>query len=188
MNPSDGKLVILIGPSGVGKSSFLDRILKEEPKLCDLITYTTRAPRNGEKEGDPYHFVSETQFETLKNQDFFVETANVHGKWYGTPRDQIRQAWMRGQVVIMDVDVQGARHFKKEFPHALTIFLAPPNLDALRKRILGRGSVTNIDVRLQTAAKEMAEAHDFDHHIVNDHFEPAYQQFRILIEKLLKNQ
>jgi len=188
MSAPQGKLVILIGPSGVGKSSFLERILKEEPLLCDLITYTTRAPRAGEKEGDPYHFVSVEQFEKLKAQGFFVETANNHGKWYGTPWDQILAAWKRGQVVIMDVDVQGARHFKKEFPHALTIFLSPPSLDALRKRILGRGAVTDIEVRMQTTAKEMAEAHNFDHHIVNDQFEPSYQQFRILIEKLLKNQ
>lgn len=183
-----GKLVILIGPSGVGKSSFLERVLREEPLLCDLITYTTREPRKGEKEGDPYHFVSQENFEKLKAQGFFVETANVHGKWYGTPWNQIREAWTRGQVVIMDVDVQGARHFKKEFPHALTIFLSPPSLDALRQRILSRGSVSNIEVRLETAAKELAEAKNFDHHIVNDQFEPAYRQFRILIENLLKNQ
>lgn len=188
MSEVQGKLVILIGPSGVGKSSFIDRILKEEKRFCDIITYTTREPRSGEKEGDPYHFVTLEKFEELKSRGFFVETANVHGKFYGTPWDQIRNAWKKGQVVIMDVDVQGARHFKKEFPHALTIFLAPPTIDALRKRILGRGAIQNIEVRLQTAAEEMKAAHEFDHHLINDQFEPAYRQFRILIEKLLKNQ
>ncbi len=182
------KLVIVIGPSGAGKSSFLERILKEESRLCDLITYTTRAPRKGEKEGDPYHFVTREQFEKLKNEGFFVEWAVVHGNLYATPWNQIREAWKKGQIVIMDVDVQGARHFKRQFPHALTIFLAPPSIDALRNRILNRGNVPDIEVRLQTAKKEMAAANDFDHLIVNDEFESAYKQFRFLIEKLLKNQ
>jgi len=188
MKRPHGKILILIGPSGVGKSSFIERILKEEANFCDIITYTTRDPRAGEKEGDPYHFVSQEKFEKLKSQDFFVETASVHGKFYGTPWDQIRNAWKQKKIVIMDVDVQGARHFKKEFPHAVTVFLAPPSMDALRNRIERRGSVSNIEVRLQTALKEMAAAQDFDHHLINDEFEPAYRQFRKLIEKLLKNQ
>lgn len=182
------KLVILIGPSGVGKSSFIDRILKEMNSLCDITTYTTRAPRQGEKEGDPYHFVSLAHFQELIKQNFFVEWANNHGNLYGTPRNQITDAWKNGKTVIMDIDVQGARHFQKEFPQALTIFLAPPSVDALRQRILRRGAVSDIEVRIQTALKEMACAGDFGHLITNDDFETAYRQFRLLIEKLLKNQ
>lgn len=183
-----GKLVIVIGPSGVGKSSFIERALKEEKRLLDLTTYTTRAPRKGEKEGDPYHFVSLEKFEKLVSQDFFVEWAMVHGNKYGTPWDQIRQGWSQGRVVIMDVDVQGARHFLKEFPNALTVFLAAPSIDALRQRILKRGAVADIETRLQTAQREMAAANDFHHLLINDEFEKSYKQFRILIEKFLQNQ
>lgn len=181
-------LIILIGPSGVGKSSFIDRILKEEPSVCDITTYTTRSPRGGEVEGNPYHFVSKERFQELIGQNFFVEWAQVHNNLYGTPWDQIRRAWAKNQIVIMDVDVQGARHFKKEFPQAVTIFLAPPSLDALRQRILNRGNASDLDVRLKTAAKELQEAKAFDHYLVNDDFETAYSTFRNLIEKLLKNQ
>jgi guanylate kinase len=182
------KLVIVIGPSGVGKSSFIDRILREEKRLKDLTTYTTREMRKGEKEGDPYHFVPRARFEELVDQGFFVEWANVHGQLYGTPWDQIRDSWKSGMVVIMDIDVQGAKHFRKVFPNALTIFLAAPSLDSLRQRILKRGAVGDVDTRLETAKKEMAAARDFDHLITNDEFEPSYQRFRILIEKFLENQ
>jgi guanylate kinase len=188
MSQPHGKIIILIGPSGVGKSSFIEQVLKEVATICDLITYTTRKPRAGEKEGDPYHFVSLERFEELKKKNFFVETAKVHDNFYGTPWDQIRDAWAKNKIIIMDVDVQGARVFKKTFPQALTIFLAPPNMDALRKRIEARGAIPNIDVRLKTAANEMQAAHEFRHHLVNDDFATAYAQFRILIENLLKNQ
>jgi guanylate kinase len=182
------RLIILIGPSGVGKSSFIDRVLKENSTLQDITTYTTRAPRPGEKEGNPYHFVSKERFQELIAQGFFVEWANVHGNNYGTPWDQIRDAWKNNQIVIMDVDVQGAQHFKKHFVQALTIFLAPPSIDALRNRILSRGGAKDIETRLETAAKEMSFASHFDHLIVNDDFETSYRHFRFLIEKLLVNQ
>lgn len=188
MKQFTGNMVILIGPSGVGKSSFIDRLLKEEKNFYDLITYTTRDPRPGETPGVSYHFVTQEKFEELKAKDFFVETANNHGKFYGTPWDQILDAEKRGDVVVMDVDVQGARVFKKIFPKALTIFMEPPSMDTLRQRILARDSVSNIDVRMQTAANEMKAANEFDYRIVNDQFEPAYKVFRNLIEKLLKNQ
>jgi guanylate kinase len=181
-------LIILIGPSGVGKSSFIDRLLKEESRICDITTYSTRSPRQGEVEGNPYHFVSVDRFKELVAQNFFVEWAQVHNNLYGTPWDQIRNAWAKSQVIVMDLDVQGARFFKKSFPQALTIFLTPPSLDALRQRIVKRGNVSDLDVRLKTAAEELKCHKDFDHLLVNDDFETAYRQFRFLIEKLLKNQ
>lgn len=188
---ANDKLIILIGPSGVGKSTFIERILKEHARLCDIITYTTRKPREGEKEGDPYHFVAKERFEELIKQKFFVEWANNHGNLYGTPWNQFLEAWKNDRVVIMDVDVQGARHFKREFPHALTIFLTAPGQDALRKRVMSRGlakDAKDLDVRMQTAEREMKAAAEFDHLIVNDDFETAFRQFRNLVENLLKNQ
>ncbi len=181
-------MVILIGPSAAGKSSFLDRALQENLGLCDIITYTSRPMRPGEKEGAPYHFVSRERFEELKNQNFFVESATVHGNFYGTPRDQIEEAWKRGETVIMDIDVQGAFSLKKLYPQAVTIFLMPPSLDALRQRLLKRGPEKDIELRLKNAQAEMALAPKFDFTIVNADFETAYLEFRKLVEKASRNQ
>lgn len=181
-------IIILIGPSGVGKSSFIDRLLTEDPRVCDITTYTTRTPREGESEGNPYHFVTKEKFRELIAKKFFVEFAEVHGQLYGTPWDQIQAAWAAKKIVIMDVDVQGARHFQKEFPEALTIFLKPPSLDVLRQRIIKRGQLKDLEVRMKNAEKELTQAHEFSHVLINDEFEVAYLQFRKLIEKLLKNQ
>ena len=140
------------------------------------------------REGDPYHFVARPKFEELIQQGFFVEWAQTHGNLYGTPWNQFHEAWDNGFGVIMDVDVQGARHFKKEFPDALTIFLSPPDIDALRNRILKRGIAKDVEVRIETATREMQAAREFDHLLINDDFETAFREFRNLIENLLKNQ
>jgi guanylate kinase len=180
-------MILLIGPSGVGKSSFLDKALVDFPVLRDTITYTTRAMRKGESQGQPYHFVTRERFNELLKQDFFVEHAEVHGNLYGTPRDQIEESWRLGRVVIMDIDVQGAKIFKAQYPQALAIFVVPPSIDALRQRIISReGKVPpDIEVRMRTAETEMALADRFDRRLVNDHFEVAYGQLKKLIEEFL---
>src|SRR3954465_7875755 len=108
------RMVIIAAPSGAGKSSFVSRITREYPVLCDTVTYTTRSMRAGESEGDPYHFVSHDRFRQLMSDNFFVEYANVHGNMYGTPMHQLADAWSKNRTVIMDVDVQGAETFKRK--------------------------------------------------------------------------
>lgn len=186
----DPKLLIIIGPTAVGKSTIIDRVLKDFPQVVDLITYTTRAMRNGESEGNPYHFVSEARFRELVDQNFFVEWANVHGKHYGTPKDQILKASEEGKCVIMDIDVQGAKAMRQEFPSSTTVFIMPPSMDALRQRFIKRG-ITNqadLDKRLESAQIELAQAHDFQYRVVNEDFDSAYADVRKIIEKILKNQ
>lgn len=182
-------MVILIGPSGVGKSSFLDQALRDFPKLCDTITYTTRAMRLGESEGCPYHFVSREKFEQLLKGDFFIEHAEVHGNMYGTPYSQLEAAWKRDEVIVMDVDVQGAFTFKAKFPTAMTVFILPPSVDALRQRLLKREgkAPADLNLRLQNAEKEIALAHQFDHRIINDDFDEAYGRLKKLIEDLIRS-
>lgn len=182
--------LLVIGPTAVGKSTLLDKALSEFPQLCDIITYTTRAKRKGEVEGNPYHFVTELQFKKLIEENFFIEWALVHTKMYGTPRDQVLKAWEQGKVVIIDIDVQGAKRFRKEFPGIHTVFISPPNIDALRLRFRKRGITdeNDLNTRLESAQKEMAQAKDFDQLIVNDDFDVAYGDFRKVIEKLLKFQ
>lgn len=187
---SKKRTLLIIGPTAVGKSTLLGRALLDYPVLLDIITYTTRDPRSGEKEGDPYHFVTEDKFRALMKDNFFIETANVHGKLYGTPRDQFEKAHAEGRVVIMDIDVQGAKKLLTFYPDAFTVFVQPPTMDALRQRFIKRGVTSEKDLenRLVSAQKEMAQAKDFNKTIVNDDFEAAYVELRKVIENILKFQ
>jgi guanylate kinase len=181
------KLLLIIGPTAVGKSSIIEKALADFPRLCDIITYTTRSMRAGESEGNPYHFVSEEKFKALAATDFFLETANVHGRLYGTPRDQIVRASQEGKGIIIDIDVQGAKKLMSQFDEAITVFLMPPSLDALKERFIKRG-ITNqadLDKRLESAEKEMAQAQDFHHIVVNDRLDSAYQAVCQIIRALL---
>ncbi len=187
MKPSKTPMIILSAPSGAGKSSFIDRILKEYPQLKDTITYTTRNMRAGESEGNPYHFVTRERFRQLMAEGFFVEHAQVHENFYGTPLHQIEDAKKEGKVLIMDVDVKGAATFKNKFPTAVSIFILPPSMEELQRRISGRDKKLpeDLEIRLINAQMEMSLAHTFDFRVVNDHFEESYQQFKKIIEEVL---
>lgn len=191
MNDHGKKLMfIVVGPSGVGKSSFLERIIQDVPVIKDAITCTTRSMREGEREGDPYFFLSREEFESRIKQGFFVEWAEVHGNLYGTPKSQIENAWKEGRVIIMDLDIQGAQSFRKEYPdEAVIIFIKPVSIDVLRQRILKREAEPpkNLDVRLKNAEKELSYADNFDYQVTNDDFEESYLQFKKIIDDCLKN-
>lgn len=180
-------LIILAAPSGAGKSSFIEKICADNKVLFDTITYTTRAMRKGESQGHPYFYVSEDEFKSKINQNFFVEWARVHNHLYGTSKVQIEEAWQQERCVIMDVDIQGARTFKELYPQSKSIFILPPSIDELRKRIVKRdGKIpADIEIRMETAKTEMKEAPSFDFRIVNDHFETSYAEFKKIIENLL---
>jgi guanylate kinase len=182
------KMIIVAGPSGVGKSSFVDKIIGELPILVDIKTYTTRPMRVGESEGDPYHFVTLEKFDELIEQGFFVEWANVHTSKYGAPYDQIYNAWRKGHPVIMDVDVQGTATFKKNFPTCCAIFIHPPSIDALRKRVMHRdkGNIMDLEVRMANAQKEIQQAYLFNYQLVNDEFDESYSQFKKTVEAYIK--
>lgn len=181
------RMIILAAPSGAGKSSFVEKICKEERRLEDTVTFTTRAMRAGESEGNPYHFVSIEEFEKLRTQNFFVEWAKVHNNYYGTPMSQLERAWEQGKCIIMDVDVQGASTFKLKFPDAQSIFILPPSIDELRRRVVKRdGKIPHdLEVRMGNAEREIAEAPKFDFQLVNDDFEASYSQFKKIVEELL---
>ncbi|MBX3018051.1 MAG: guanylate kinase [Bdellovibrionaceae bacterium] len=182
-------LIIVAAPSGAGKSSFVERICREEPRLVDTVTYTTRSMRRGESQGHPYHFVSKSEFEALIDRNFFVEWAFVHNNMYGTPLNQLEEAWKSGKAVIMDVDIQGAATFRAKFPdQAAGIFILPPSLDELERRIVKRDGQrpSDLDVRLKNAQIETAKAHEFDYQVVNDDFERSYAEFKKIVEDLLK--
>ncbi len=181
------RMIIVAAPSGAGKSSFVEKICREMPRLKDIITYTTRSMRKGESEGNPYHYVSSADFQAKTEQGFFVEWAKVHTNFYGTSSDSLESAWKEGRTAIMDIDIQGVETFKSKYPDAKTIFILPPSIDELRRRIEKRdgGMPADIEVRMANAEKEIREASKFDFHVVNDQFDLSYAEFKKIVEELL---
>lgn len=180
-------LIIVAAPSGAGKSSFVERVCREDDRLVDTVTFTTREMRRGESQGKPYHFIQKDDFEKKIQDGYFVEWAVVHNNLYGTPMEQLDEAWKVNKAIIMDVDVQGAATFKFKFPTARSIFILPPSLNELRRRIVNRDGKepADLELRLRNAEIEMAKANDFDFQIVNDEFEKSYSKFKKIIEDLL---
>lgn len=181
------KLILVAAPSGAGKSSFVDKICSEEPRLTDVITFTTREMRNGEVQGHPYHFIAKPEFEKRVAENFFVEWAHVHTNMYGTSWKSLQDVWAAGKWAIMDVDVQGTATFRAKFPDAKTVFILPPSIDELRRRVERRdsGRTKDLEVRMKNAEREIAQAKTFDVQIVNDVFEHSYGQFKKIIEEWL---
>jgi guanylate kinase len=182
------KLILVAAPSGAGKSSFLERIIKEFTQLEDVVTYTTRSMRTHESEGLHYHFISQSDFQKKIADNFFVEWAKVHSNYYGTSHESIKAAWSNGKVVIMDLDIQGVESFKQKYPEVLkTIFILPPSLEELRRRIINRDNKVpeDLELRIKNAQIEISKADSYDFKIVNDDFDTSYTQFKKFIEDLL---
>ena len=180
---SSGQLFVLSGPSGVGKSSLRERVLKKLPELEYSISHTTRTPRQGETEGKDYQFVSVDTFLAMKETGAFVEWAKVHGNYYGTSRDQLTQHLREDRDVLLEIDVQGARQVKGYFPEAPFIFVLPPDRETLEKRLLKRGTEQGTDVkaRLENASRELLEVVWYDYLIINDVLEKAVEALAAII-------
>lgn len=162
-------LVVISGPSGVGKDTVLERMKGLDRTWHFVITVTTRPKRTGEKDGVDYIFVTPSQFQELVDEDGLLEHAEVYGRSYGVPRAQVEEALASGRDVIVKPDVQGARTLRAKVPGALLIFLAPPDMDELERRLRERKSETAEDMerRIQTAAEEMEARTEFDYVVVN---------------------
>ena len=178
------RMIIVAAPSGAGKSSFVEKLAAEDTRFHDIITYTTRAMRHHESEGKPYFFITKQEFEKMVSEDYFIEWAQVHANFYGTSYEQIRLAWAKDKVVIMDIDIQGVETFKSKFPDAKTVFILPPSIAELRRRVVKRdGSPpADLDLRMLNAEKEMTKADKFDVQIVNDDFARSYAEFKKIVE------
>ncbi|MFZ3229393.1 MAG: guanylate kinase [Pseudobdellovibrio sp.] len=181
------RMIFVAAPSGAGKSSFVEKISAEDPRLHDIITYTTRPMRHHESEGKPYFFISIEEFNKKVKEDFFIEWAQVHTNFYGTSYEQIHLAWARDKTVIMDIDIQGVMTFKQKYPDAKTVFILPPSIEELRRRVIKRDGAPppDLDIRMKNAEKEMLKAGEFDVQIVNDDFDRSYAEFKKTVENWL---
>lgn len=169
--PQRGLLVVLTGPSGVGKDALLDYLRDQKFPLTRVVTVTTRAPRDGEVHGRDYWFLSHAEFERWRDEGKLLEWANVYGTPYGTPVAGVRQALERGEVVLLKIDVQGAAQIKQKVPNAVFVYLGPESYDELRRRLGRRGteSERQYQVRLEQAHDELRQIPDFDYLVINRH-------------------
>ncbi|HNV14717.1 MAG TPA: guanylate kinase [Dermatophilaceae bacterium] len=174
-----GRLVVLAGPTAVGKGTIAAYIRTHYPQVWLSVSMTTRAPRPGEVDGVHYIFVADEEFDRLVAAGEFLEYAVVHGRAkYGTPRGPVERALAAGRPALLEIDLQGARQVRDNLPDALLVFLAPPSWDELVNRLVGRGTETEEErtVRLSTATRELAAAEEFDVVIVNDDVRRASEQ------------
>ena len=180
MSDRRGLMLVICAPSGTGKSTLTARLRQEFPRLAFSISCTTRAPRTGEADGVDYHFLDRKEFIRRRDAGFFAEWAEVHGNFYGTPKQALKDMLAEGRDVLFDIDVQGAAQLRESMGEGCHVFLFPPSVEALRKRLLGRGTDEDgtIRRRLDNAPGEIARAVEFDHWVVNDDLEAAYDALR----------
>lgn len=173
-----GKLIVLTGPSGVGKGTLLRSLLKRHPELYLSTSATTRSPRPGEVDGREYFFVTRPEFERMIANGELLEWAEFAGNLYGTPRKAVEEQIQQGDWVILEIELEGARQICQTFPNAVRLFILPPSMPELEFRIRNRGQDTEdaISRRLCRAQEEINAASEFDFQIVNDDFEKALQR------------
>lgn len=179
-----GFAVVVSAPSGAGKTTICRRIVADMPDTHYSVSVTTRSPRPGEVDGRDYHFVSEAEFRSRIRDGRLVEWAEVHGNYYGTDRRMLEERLERGQIVLLDLDVQGARNLKRALPDTVTVFICPPSWEALEHRLRGRAadSEETVRLRLANARREMSAYRNYDYLVRNDELERATRRVRGIIE------
>jgi guanylate kinase len=180
-----GKLFVITAPSGAGKTSLIEALVKADPSLQLSISYTTRAPRPGEKDGVDYHFVEDATFVAMKGRGEFLEDAEVHGYRYGTSKKVITDALARGEDLILEIDWQGARQVRALYPDCVGIFILPPSIEELERRMRARGQDAEAVIRrrLDNARGEMDHAGEFNYAIINKDFDTARRELAGIIQK-----
>ena len=179
-------LVVVSGPSGVGKSTIVAEMARRRPQVVPIVTATTREQRDGEIDGVHYHFLSEPEFTELRDTGGLLEHANNHGHWYGTPVDQVRGILAAGRDAILTISPEGARNVRRQVPDALLIFVMPPSMEDLTERLRGRGSESeaSLERRRVDAERWIGQADEYDHVVVNEtgHPEEAAQRIWEIIQ------
>ena len=183
MEQNHGLLIVLSGPSGAGKGTLCQELLRQMPQVKYSVSATTRQPRPGEVDGLHYYFRSREEFQTMIEQDQLLEWAEFCGNYYGTPQFAVEQAIQAGNDVILEIEIQGALQVKKRFPQGVFIFVVPPSMDELSQRIHKRGteSAEVIEKRLQTAARELEYVSEYDYVVVNDEIPLAVEKLKSIL-------
>ena len=181
--PRRPRVLVLSAPSGAGKSSLARALARTDPRIALCVSHTTRAARPGEVDGGDYYFVDEPEFEAMVDAGEFIEHARVFDRYYGTSRGALRSALDRGYDVVLDIDWQGARQVRKAFPEAVTVFILPPSIEALRSRLIERGqdSPEAVERRMRDVRADVAHHGEFGHVVVNDDFERALADLRMIL-------
>lgn len=183
---TQGILLVVSGPSGVGKGTICSQLLKQLSNVQYSVSVTTREPRPGEVDGVNYHFITRAQFRQMRETGQLLESAEVFGNFYGTPRSAVQRALDAGKDVVLEIDIQGALQVKVTFPECVTVFVWPPTPGELERRIRQRGTETPaaLQLRLQEANREMAHVVDYDYLVVNQpgQVEVAVEEMRMIIQ------
>lgn len=185
---ANGKLIVIVAPSGTGKSTMIKRLKNDFPSLLESVSYTTRPIRPGEVEGKSYFFISLEDFLKMRERNEFLECAEVHGNFYGTSKKFVEDSLREGKHLLFDLDVQGTDSLKAYFGDlANVIFISPPSVEELEKRLKHRGTENTqvINLRVMNARKELLRKNDFDFLIYNDDIENAYKRLTEITQKIL---
>jgi guanylate kinase len=179
----EGIILIISAPSGAGKTTLCHALLQRFPAMKESISYTTRTPRAGEVHGVDYFFVSREEFQRMIDNDAFAEWAEVHGNLYGTALATIEEARKNGVDLVLDIDCQGARRLKEQIERCVYVFILPPGMEELRRRLDNRSSDAReaIDRRIERAAGEIREARWYDYIIINDNLETAFEELSAIV-------
>jgi guanylate kinase len=181
-----GRLFVITAPSGAGKTSLIDAVMQADPTLKISVSYTTRAPRPGEQDGVDYHFVDDAEFLRMRDRGDFLEHAEVHGNRYGTSKRVILDGLARGEDLILEIDWQGAQQVRRLYPEAIGIFILPPSIEELERRLRARAQDSEdvIRRRIANARDELAHRDEFKYAIINKDFEAA----RHALAEIIRNE
>ena len=176
-------LIVLAGPSGVGKGTVVRELVKKRPEVYLSVSATTRKPRPEEKHDDHYQFLSEEEFNDHIKENKLLEYAKFAGAWYGTPRKPVEERIKNNQMVVLEIDLQGARQIKKSMPESFLVMLKPPSIEELKRRLITRGTETSaeLDLRLQVALDELKAENEFDAVVINEDVQSTVDELIALL-------
>lgn len=188
LNMKDGNLIVICGPSGVGKGTICKEFLQNNKDIKLSISATTRNPRVGEVDGVNYHFLDKDIFKKMMDSGDFLEYAQVYDNFYGTPKQNVMDNLKKGENVLLEIDIQGAMQVKKQYPQGIFVFILPPSLSELRNRIEGRATDAQdvIEKRLSCAFDEIMKIDEYDYYIVNDDLQEAVRELECIV-RIAKN-